>query len=368
MGSEELPVGGEPERGRWRMAAAAAVLAVIASVVAPVGAADAASDRGPHAPPARPANIAPGLAEHPDYTRSSEPRCRRGLIVCVDALIREMQRNYDRLGCDHNAVFALLYLRTTEAIRDGIVNGVPVPADAIDELRELGIEVVDDAGHPTAYFSDPHFLAHEAYVFGRYYLDPLYDWERGRLDRIPEPWLIAFETAAEEAVSVAGNMWLGINAHVNHDLPLVLAAIGVEGPDGASREGDHVLVNHVLANVGPVSRGAIDTHLAPMPDFGVAPETWHPAAWSWLPFPDGDTAPLDAVPRWRATAWDHALGLVGDASGQPDVVGHATDLAQAIAEQTTVPAGSDAVVAMRNAYCAQHRWSEGDRVPGYAQG
>jgi hypothetical protein len=41
-------------------------------------------------------------------------------------------------------------------------------------------------------------------------------------------------------------MLLGINAHVQNDMPFVIAALGVRQPDGTSRKPDHDLVNEVL--------------------------------------------------------------------------------------------------------------------------
>jgi hypothetical protein len=44
-------------------------------------------------------------------------------------------------------------------------------------------------------------------------------------------------------------MLLGISAHVNRDLPYVLAAIGLVKPDGTSRKPDHDKVNEFLNRV-----------------------------------------------------------------------------------------------------------------------
>ena len=53
---------------------------------------------------------------------------------------------------------------------------------------------------------------------------------------VPRAWAIAFGAADERAMSAAGNLALGINAHVQRDLPFVLAAIGLVKPDGSSRK------------------------------------------------------------------------------------------------------------------------------------
>src|SRR3546814_15182244 len=45
----------------------------------------------------------------------------------------------------------------------------------------------------------------------------------------------------------AGSLFLGMNAHINRDLPFVLAEIGLVKPDGTSRKPDHDRVNEFLA-------------------------------------------------------------------------------------------------------------------------
>jgi len=51
-----------------------------------------------------------------EFDPSSENDCTAGRTRCVDAVIREMQRRFDPLAqsCDHDSIFALAYLRTTE--------------------------------------------------------------------------------------------------------------------------------------------------------------------------------------------------------------------------------------------------------------
>ena len=66
---------------------------------------------------------------------------------------------------------------------------------------------------------------------------------------MPQAWAVAFRAADQRAVSAAGNLALGINAHVQRDLPFVLAAIGLVKPDGSSRKPDHDAVNIFLNRV-----------------------------------------------------------------------------------------------------------------------
>jgi hypothetical protein len=148
-----------------------------------------------------------------------ERSCPHGGDACVDRLVTDMQRNVDRLGCGHNAAFALLYLRTTESIRDAIRAGE---------------------------FSHRRFWNRITTAFGRDYLGPLRAWRRGHGRHVAAAWRIAFRAAKHERVVTLGDLFLGINAHVNHDLAFIYYRLGVHN------HADHLHVNTVLARVQPV--------------------------------------------------------------------------------------------------------------------
>src|SRR5687768_12815504 len=56
----------------------------------------------------------PATASVYDPTHADD--CKSGRIQCVDKVIREMTRRFDGLAaaCDHDTMFAMAYLRTTE--------------------------------------------------------------------------------------------------------------------------------------------------------------------------------------------------------------------------------------------------------------
>ena len=153
--------------------------------------------------------LLPGLTTQ--FDPSSANDCAAGRIRCVDAVIREMQRRFDPLAkaCDHDAIFSLTYLRTTEEYRRAIED-------------------------PT-FFQDTLFVNHEDAVFANYYFRAYDEWDAGRAAAVPPAWAIAFRAADRREVSAAGNIALGINAHVHRFLPFVLAAIGMVMPDGTRR-------------------------------------------------------------------------------------------------------------------------------------
>jgi hypothetical protein len=149
----------------------------------------------------------------------AKPVCRSQRAACVDRLIAEMQAHVDGLGCRHDAVFALLYERTTEGIRTALRSGA---------------------------FSDRPLWNQVTTAFGRYYLDAAAAWRHGQRSRVPGAWKAAFRAARDERVTTLGDVFLGINAHVNRDLAYVYARFRVRS------HADHLVVNDVLAGVQPV--------------------------------------------------------------------------------------------------------------------
>jgi hypothetical protein len=238
-----------------------------------------------------------------------QPRsCPRGSDACVDRLIADMQRNLDRLGCSHNAAFALLYLRTTESIRDAIRAGE---------------------------FSDRRFWNRVTTAFGRDYLDPLRAWRRGNRRHVPEAWRIAFRAAKRERVLTLGDLMLGINAHVNHDLAFIYYRLGVHNHD------DHLHVNTVLTRVQPV----------------VYPEiiaTLDPTLGSQAP--NDPTLSLDIF-AWRELAWRNAGRLAAAPTRaarrrvRARIERHSIAMARRIRRAFPVAAAANR---QRDAFCVEH--------------
>jgi hypothetical protein len=177
-----------------------------------------------------------------------------------------MESNVATLGCDHNAAFALLYWRTTEGIRDAIRAGE---------------------------FSDRPFWNQITTAFGLYYLDAFKAWRRGHARRAPKAWRIAFRTAKREQVSTLGDLFLGINAHVNRDLAFVYYRLGLHN------YADHLHVNTILARARPVAYPEIIAKLDPT----LAGQTSSDAMLS-----------LDVF-AWRELAWTNARRLEAAPNG-----------------------------------------------------
>ena len=264
--------------------------------------------------------LLPGLttAFHP----SSVNDCSAGRRRCIDAVIREMRRRFDPLAasCDHDSIFALAYLRTTEEYR----------------------RTIDD---PT-FFEDTAFVNHEAAVFAEYYFRAFDAWHAGVRAAVPPAWAIAFEAAADHAVTASGNLSLGISAHIQRDLPFVLSGIGLVKPDGSSRKTDHDRVNEFLNRVTDDLYAEIARRFDPTIDDGD------------LPGAADDFATFQIIPAWRETAWRNAERLAtaetpeARAQVAASIEAYAASQAEAIRQATAYgPLGSSAA---RDAYCAAH--------------
>jgi hypothetical protein len=150
---------------------------------------------------------------------SSNP-CSSGAPACLAAVVAEMERRYDTLaaGCDHDAAFALMYLRVTQSVERTERHG----------------------------FADRAYLAHLDAVFARLYFNAFDSWKDGRRKAVPPAWQVAFELADMKRVNGVGDLLLGMNAHISRDLPFAIAAIG--GLTG-SRRRSFEQVNGVLERV-----------------------------------------------------------------------------------------------------------------------
>jgi hypothetical protein len=265
-------------------------------------------------------SLLPSLTDAYDPTSTND--CVAGRSRCVDLTINEMERRFDPLAqsCDHNAVFSLAYLRTTQTY--------------------------EWARNQPGFFADTPWVNHEDAVFAKYYFSAYDNWASGNRAAVPQAWLTALDAAAAHAVSGSGNLLLGMSAHVNRDLPFVLAAIGIAYPDGTTRKPDHDKVNvflndeleQLLAELGARLDPSISTNMS-------------------TPYGVGYTGLFQTLEVWREQAWRNAEALA-DAPTPADralvaqqIEDSAAAEAQAIvaADAYTPPATSSS---SRDAYCA----------------
>jgi hypothetical protein len=191
---------------------------------------------------------------------------------CFADTIARMRRLRDRLGCDHRAVFATTYLLLTKQMRDTIRR------------------------HPH-YFNDRRWLIYEDTVFANYYFRTMDTYSRGR--PVPAAWRIAFDTAARGDANGGQDMLLGINAHVQRDMPFVVATVGLRTKKGASRKPDHDVVNQILSDAYEPIVSTIGRRYDSL-------VTITNASWN----PIDDVAGLEMVKGWREGVWRNAERLV----------------------------------------------------------
>ena len=97
-------------------------------------------------------------------------------------------------------------------------------------------------------FDDPEWVHRYAVAFANLYREAFDAYDAGQRGRVPKAWLLCFDAAAAGRTLVLQNVFLGVNAHVNHDLAYALFGVSID-PDRARRYRDHSAVNRVLGSV-----------------------------------------------------------------------------------------------------------------------
>lgn len=111
-------------------------------------------------------------------------------------------------------------------------------------------------------FLDPAWVHRYAVAFANYYRDALEAYDSGRTSQVPRAWRLCFDAAAAGNGLVLQDLLLGVNAHVNNDLPFALHRVTIE-PDREQRRRDHNAVNEVLAAVTERATARIAALYAP---------------------------------------------------------------------------------------------------------
>ena len=294
---------------RFRIAGGICALA-LAIAAAPAGAATDPAN-------AQWEEFLPALSTSTQVQPGRVPYCRRAKIVCIDTEITRLSRAQRDFGCDHRGVFSTTYLELTRQLRE--------------ELHAGGFK---------KQLLDRRYLYTEDAVFANVYFQTLKDWKRGA--PVPEAWRIALETARDGEVNGAQDMLLGINAHVQNDMPFVLASLGLRTRDGASRKPDHDLVNQVLEHAYQRVVDAVAARYDPFV-----------ATTNSSATPLDDMAGLELVKEWREQVWRNAEQLV-DASSDDEREQVAEQIKQNAAQwaQGMASFQTPGDRARRDAYCA----------------
>jgi hypothetical protein len=173
--------------------------------------------------------------------------------AAVNDVVARMQQRLDELpqSVSQRAPFLGTYMRTTQAVGGAVGHGR---------------------------FEDPEWVERWDVVFAELYLDA-HDADRaGNQAQVPRPWQLAFAAPAE--LPALRHVLLGINAHINYDLPQALLSV-ISPRDFADpeliarRRLDHERIDAVLAGRVKAEdaeltdqRTALDRILAPLNRLG----------------------------------------------------------------------------------------------------
>jgi hypothetical protein len=134
--------------------------------------------------------------------------------------LEELQAAFEARD-DRRAVFLTIYARMTGTVARRVRNGE---------------------------FADPDWVGEYLVAFANLYREAVYDYERGALASLADPWQLAFEAAERGDSLVVQDAMLGVNAHINYDLSFAVDRAGV-GPDTATKYEDHSQVTDVIADI-----------------------------------------------------------------------------------------------------------------------
>ena len=151
-------------------------------------------------------------------------------------------------------------------------------------------------------FADNDWVNRYAVAFANLYRSALEDYDAGRLESVPKAWRLCFDAARAGNGLVLQDMFLGVNAHVNNDLPVALTAVSID-PDRQARYKDHAAVNAVLGSVTERATQRIAALYAP----GVA--TMDDCAGQL-----DELLSMFSLQVARESAWESAVSLANAAS------------------------------------------------------
>lgn len=263
---------------------------------------DGPDDVGVADDPIRQEAISRSLADH--------PKCLAGDVKCVRLVVKAMKRRFQPLAeaCDHNAVFALFYLRITERFQQTVA---------------------------TIGYADPASVIREDAIFADLYFGPFDAFHEDR--GMPSAWQIAFEAAENRRVTGIGNLRLAVNAHIQRDLPFTLYEASLRGHPVS--HDDHTKANEFLAQVDANAElGArFDPLFSTITPEQRAQQLQFVAAIREQAFRNYE--------RLRDAPTPEARALVA-----ADIEANAAAAATAIVTQMAYPPGTDS--SARDAYCA----------------
>jgi hypothetical protein len=161
-------------------------------------------------------------------------------VSSIGDLLAVMDRhlqNFDA-ACDHRAAFLRVYRTMTGSVNEKLAAG--------------------------EYFLDRAWIERVAVRFAWRYFDALDRYQRDQ--QAPPAWAYAFDVARRRRGFLLQDILLGMNAHINNDLPLVVDAILRDEADNdhlakaVRRRFDHDQINRVLFTIIPAVEQEVARH------------------------------------------------------------------------------------------------------------
>ncbi len=180
---------------------------------------------------------------------------------------------------DRRGVFVAAYLEVSEAVAAGLRSGA---------------------------FRDAVWAERYMTAFGSLYREALEAYDAGAA--CPKAWRIAFDAARRNETAALQDLLLGVNAHINNDLPLALVRAGID-PRREDRHADHDAVNDILEKVTDRLQRSVAEQYAPVLklfDFAAGRADEALANFS--------------VRKARAGAWNKAVLLADTSGAASDIV------------------------------------------------
>ncbi len=159
-------------------------------------------------------------------------------------------------------------------------------------------------------FGNPAWIEHLMHRFAEYYYDALALYDQNHCDT-PPVWKHVHDTSKGKRLHVMQHILLGINAHINYDLPLALYDTlradwdNLDETQRKSRRADHDLVNRIIAET-------IDE----VQDNIIEPHSWAVAIVDRLMGRIDEWLLAQLISGWRTDVWHIAVQLLHAQSAQ----------------------------------------------------
>jgi len=214
----------------------------------------------------------PPTATPTDVQPRPVPGCRKASVKCATRRIKELNKLLKRLGCDHRAVWVTSANTVWKQVRTALKSN---PNSFEDGAWSMWV---------TFQSANLWMGMYEAHAKGR---------------EVPRAWEIAFDAAATRDVTAGQNLLLGMNGHMQLDVPYALAEQGLRWPDGRTRRHDWERFHKVFRDAYDSIVEQIGRRFDPF--MQTATPSWHPF---------DNVAALQMIRTWREITWRNAERLL----------------------------------------------------------